>query len=115
MRRLLIFVAVFLFLSQLSIAKGIGCPKNTTPNGEKTPEGSEAWCEDRNQQMHGPYRAWWPNGILGTKGQYEHGIATGKWLGWYPNGKIQGEELFKNGGKIKAQYFDKQGRQISKP
>jgi len=106
---------VILSASQYAIANGIGCPKGTTPSGETTPEVSEAWCEDSNHEMHGPYRAWWPNGKPGTEGQYEHGTATGKWRGWYESGELQGEEWFENGRKTKGVYYDKRGHEIPKP
>ncbi len=97
---------------------GIGCPKGTTPNGEETPEVSEAWCElqwNGQTVQHGPYRAWWPNGKLGTTGQYDHGKAVGKWTGWYSSGELQGEEWFQNGKKVKARYLDRKGREVDHP
>ena len=114
MKRALCFVTIFL-ASQWSIAKGIDCPKGTTPNGETTPDVSEAWCEDSNHKMHGPYRVWWPNGKLGNEGQYEHGDASGKWRAWYETGELQGEEWFENGKKAKGHYYDKQGHEIPEP
>lgn len=114
MKRVLCSV-VMILVSQIAIAKGIECPKGTTPNGETTPEVSEAWCEDLNHKMHGPYRAWWPNGKLGTEGEYDHGKATGKWRGWYESGQLQGEEWFENGKKTKGNYYDKQGNERTEP
>ena len=114
MKRTLCLFAAF-FATQCALAGGIDCPKGTTRNGETTPEASEAWCEDTNHRMHGPYRAWWPNGNLGTEGQYEHGVATGKWRGWYESGELQGEEWFEGGRKTKSVYFDKRGHEIQEP
>ncbi len=70
---------------------------------------------DGKKVMHGPYRAWWPNGKLGTEGQYLNGKPDGLWRGWYESGELQGEELFKNGIKVKSRYYDKQGKEKSKP
>jgi hypothetical protein len=106
-------------LAGSACAGGIKCPKGTTPNGERTPEVSEAWCEWNvagHVGMHGPYRAWWPNGKLGTAGQYEDGVATGKWTGWYPSGKLQGYEWFEAGKSIRTQQWQENGaRMIEMP
>jgi antitoxin component YwqK of YwqJK toxin-antitoxin module len=94
-------------------ADELQCPSGTTPNGETTPDVSEAWCEvswNGKTVMHGPYRAWWPNGRLGTSGQYNHGEPEGKWSGWYPSGQLQGEEWFESGKRVKSRYFDKKGK-----
>ena len=114
MKRAFLSLAI-LFISNSAIADGIGCPKDTIPNGETTPDVSEAWCEDSNHKMHGPYRAWWPNEQLGNEGQYEHGSPVGKWRAWYESGELQGEEWFENGKISKAHYYDKQGNEIPKP
>lgn len=114
MKRALVLLIIF-FVSQYVLAEGISCPKGTSPNGERTPDVSEAWCEDENHKMHGPYRAWWPNGKLGNEGQYKHGAEIGKWRAWYESGKLQGEEWFENGDKKKGRYYDKQGHKIPGP
>jgi hypothetical protein len=67
MKRILWLLIVFV-LARGDLADGIGCPAGTTPRGEETPEATEAWCEDANYKMHGPFRAWWPNGKLGIEG-----------------------------------------------
>lgn len=114
------FVALALFVALPCIAgsNDIGCPEGAKPNGETTPEVSEAWCEiskGGKTVQHGPYRAWWPNGKLGTEGQYDYGKAVGHWRGWYETGELQGEEWFENGIKVKVRYFDKKGHEIPKP
>jgi hypothetical protein len=70
-------------------AEKINCPPGTIPNGETTPEVSESWCElesDRNI-LHGPYRAWHPNGNLGTSEMYNHGKLAGTAVYFWDNGK----------------------------
>ena len=109
---------VLISLGAYSYAGSIHCPKGTTPNGESTPDVSEAWCEKTvsgSTVMHGPYRAWWPNGKLGTVGQYENGVTEGKWSGWYPNGRLQGHEWFKAGNLVRGQYWDESGKPMKKP
>ena len=113
-------IATLLILLALGVgsasAAGIGCPKGTRPNGETLPEVHEAWCEvmhDGKTVLHGPYRTWWPNGKRSSSGQYQYGKAVGKWTGWFPSGRIQGEEWFENGVIVKARYFDEQGKHVS--
>jgi antitoxin component YwqK of YwqJK toxin-antitoxin module len=65
--------------------------------------------------MHGPYRAWWPNGKLGTVGQYENGVTEGKWSGWYSNGHLQGYEWFKAGKLVRGRYWDESGKPMKNP
>jgi hypothetical protein len=93
----------------------IKCPRGTIMKGETTIEVSEAWCEMYWQDKtveHGPYWAWYPNGVLGTKGQYDHGKAIGTWYGFYDTGEKQGEEIFVKGKKVSAKYWDKNGNPI---
>ncbi|MBX9903070.1 MAG: hypothetical protein K2Y31_01850 [Burkholderiales bacterium] len=111
----LIFALILSGGCSSTFASGIKCPKGTKPNGEQTPEVSEAWCEKRSNGrvvQHGPYRAWWPNNRLGTSGQYINGIPAGKWSGWHQNGKQQGYEWFENGKVIKGQYWDAAGNKL---
>lgn len=99
-------------------AEDISCPVGTTPAGETTPDVREAWCELKYNGavvQHGPYRAWWPNGVLGTSGQYNYGMPVGKWLGWFPSGKLQGEEWYEHGNLVKSRHFNEQGAEINDP
>ena len=100
------------------LGEDFACPNGTVPRGETTPEVREAWCEltaNGKTAQHGPHRSWWPNGRLATKGTYVFGKAEGRWSGWDETGELQGEEWFKNGKIVKARYYDKQGKRISKP
>lgn len=114
----IVLIALYtLIMLALASADGIDCPAGTTPRGETTPDVSEAWCEvfkDGKTVHHGPYLAWWPNGKLGTKGQYEYGKPVGRWHGWYETGELQGEEWYENGKKVKSRHFDKKGNKIPK-
>jgi hypothetical protein len=103
---------------QAAPAEDITCPKGTTLHGETTPDVREAWCELRwhgKTVQHGPYRAWWLNGTLGTLGQYVYGKAEGKWRGWYQTGQLQGEEWFSEGNKVKSLYYDRKGHVVAEP
>ena len=94
------------------------CPAGTTPKGERTPEVSEAWCEALHEGkvvLHGPYRAWWPNGQLRTDGRYHYGRPVGVWKGWYVDGKRQGEESFEDGRRIGGRYWNENGKQVANP
>ena len=103
-----------------AMARGgeITCPKGTVPNGEDTQDVKEAWCEvlwHGKKVEHGPYRAWWPDGKLGTTGQYVYGKAEGKWRRWSSTGQLQEEEWFENGRKVKDIYYDDKGRVTHPP
>ena len=102
-----------------ALAGGVSCPKGTKPNGEQIPgEVAEAWCEleiSGQIVMHGPYRAWWPNGQLGTVGQYRSGVAVGKWSAWYPSGKLQGHEWFEAGRSVRTKQWSEAGRKLANP
>ena len=105
-------------VASVAFSGDITCPKGSRPNGEDTPDLKEAWCETTwhgQTVQHGPYRAWWANGKLGTSGQYVYGKAEGKWRGWYPSGQLQGEEWFQGGKKLKSRYFDKKGHVANEP
>ena len=98
--------------------QSLTCPAATTPKGERTPEVSEAWCEALHEGkvvLHGPYRAWWPNGQLGTDGRYHYGRPVGVWKGWYVDGKRQGEESFEDGRRIGGGYWNENGKQVANP
>jgi hypothetical protein len=91
------------------------CPEGTRRAAETVPEVSEAWCEldhDGTVVLHGPYRAWWPNGVLGTSGQYSFGKAVGEWTGWFPSGKIQGKQRFEEGEVVEARYWNEDGQPV---
>ena len=112
MKYIFFFAACFLIAVEMTYAGGIVCPEGTKPNGEQTPEVSEAWCELKWKGkivLHGPYRSWWSNGKLGNVGQYEKGKAVGKWMAWYETGQKQAEETFFNGKKVSETLWNKDG------
>ena len=78
---------------------------------------AEAWCEVVQKGtvvLHEPYRAWWPNGQLGTDGQYHYGKPVGVWKGWYADGKRTSEETFKTAVGSVALWNEK-GKQVTSP
>jgi hypothetical protein len=84
-----------------ALAKDIGCPKGTIRNGENEPGVTQAWCElatDRSQ-VHGPYRAWYGNGVLGTMENFNHGKRDGKAEYRWGNGRLQASGQYKNGAR----------------
>jgi len=94
----------------------ITCPDGATLNGETTPEAGESWCElplNGTVVMHGPYRSWWPDGTLGTSGRYDRGKAVGKWSGWFPSGKLQGEQWFEDDKLVRARYWNEEGQSVT--
>ena len=102
--RVLLASMVVLSAALLADDKSLDCPDGTSPNAESTPEIIEAWCELMHNGvtvMHGPYKAWWPNGALSVSGNYDYGKPVGKWTGWYMDGKIQGEDWFEDGKLVR--------------
>jgi antitoxin component YwqK of YwqJK toxin-antitoxin module len=98
-------------------AEQINCPPGTIPNGETTPEVSESWCELESNRgiLHGPYRAWYPNGNLGTSEMYDHGKLTGPAVYFWDNGEKQAEGKYKNGLREGFwKFWDKSGILYSK-
>ena len=101
-----------------SPADGIGCPEGTIPNGESVPEIREAWCElhaDEGVVQHGPYRSWYPDGTLGTKGQFDRGKPDGHWYGWHTNGAKQGEIIYDDGEIASLVYWNEDGVEVDSP
>jgi antitoxin component YwqK of YwqJK toxin-antitoxin module len=106
---------LMMLIASNTYANDIQCPPGSLSNGESTPELVEAWCEVMENGKvveHGPYRAWWPNGNLGTEGQFNLGKAVGRWRGWYSSGILQGEEWFDKRVKVKSRYFNETGNEI---
>ena len=102
----------------VAYGESLKCPIGATVKGERTPEGSEAWYEavyEGKAVLHGPYRAWWPNGQLGTDGQYQYGKPVGVWKGWYADGKRQGEEGFADGRRVRGRYWNENGKPVANP
>ena len=95
------FAPIILFLTvyPVVVLAAIGCPKGTVPNGEQTHEVSEAWCELETNRalLHGPYRAWYSNGVAGTIEHYDQGKREGKAAYRWDNGKKQATGQYKNG------------------
>ena len=119
MKKIFLIIPILILLSSFSIAQNIECPPNSKRAGEETPEVSETWCETKNSKgqtvIHGPYLAWYPNGTLGTKGQYHYSQATGFWEAWYENGQKEAEGNFEDGKEVgEWKYWDKKGNRISK-
>lgn len=49
------------------------------------------------------------NDIISLKGEYEEGLRTGVWYGYYEDGKPYFEEFYENGDLINGKSFNKQG------
>jgi antitoxin component YwqK of YwqJK toxin-antitoxin module len=105
--RLITFFIMLCLTTHVVAAEDIACPKGTIQNGAEAPGVTEAWCEletDRSQ-LHGPYRSWYGNGILGTMENYNHGKRDGKAEYRWGNGKLQASGQYKNGVREGAWIF----------
>lgn len=94
-----ICAALFLVLSAAARAGGVDCPPESIPNQADPVSGPEAWCELASDRtlLHGPYRSWHPNGVLGTEEHYVRGKANGFARYRWGSGEKQAEGRFKDG------------------
>jgi len=70
------------------------CPTGTIVRRETSSNKYKTWCELKTGSetiLHGPFLAWWANGILETMGQYELGEQEGEWLGWHSTMVVTGD------------------------
>jgi len=105
--RFLTFLIMVCLISSTALAENIGaapgqdigCPKGTIQNGEIGPGITQAWCELANDRsaLHGPFRAWYGNGVLGTMENFNHGKRDGKAEYRWGNGRLQASGQYKNG------------------
>jgi antitoxin component YwqK of YwqJK toxin-antitoxin module len=65
--------------------KSIQSPQNTffTLSRIKLAEGQLKY-----DKPHGPWKYWYPDGVLKAEGSYETGIPVGRWLYYHPNGQL---------------------------
>lgn len=95
-----------------AFAAAIDCPPGAAPNGRETGAMTEAWCElaaDRSL-FHGPYRAWYPDGTLGTEENYVHGLAQGEARYRWGSGHKQAQGNYKDGVRDgRWRFWDKTG------
>lgn len=90
----------FLFACSASaLAGAIDCPPGSIPKEAQAHGVSEAWCELESDPslLHGPYFAWFPNGVLGTEENYVQGAANGKAVYHWPSGARQAEGNYQDG------------------
>jgi antitoxin component YwqK of YwqJK toxin-antitoxin module len=97
--RFITTVILLAIVQTAALAENIVCQQGTVPNGEKTPDVREAWCEletDRSL-LHGPYRSWYGDGVLGTAENYNHGKRDGQAEYHWGNGNPQASGQYRQG------------------
>ena len=63
---------------------------------------------------NGPYRLYYPNGILiDTEGIYKNDVQTGNWYYYHASGKISGKEIYEDGLLVDAEYFNEDGGKLT--
>ena len=55
--------------------------------------------------MHGDYFVYDVENRLQTKGFFDHGLKTGDWMYWYPNGSLKQMITWKEGKRDKARFW----------
>lgn len=88
-----------LALSGTAFAAAVHCPPESVPKEAHPVSGDEAWCELAAERslLHGPYRAWHPNGVLGTEETYVRGRANGPATYRWGSGEKQAQGSFRDG------------------
>lgn len=103
--------------SPAAFAEEIECPAGTSVNSEDSPGGLSAWCEldtDRSL-LHGPYRAWYASGVLGTQENFRNGKATGKATYHWGSGHKQAEGNYRDGVREGWwDFWDKTGMKVAR-
>ncbi|MCI0526983.1 MAG: hypothetical protein L0Y56_05945 [Nitrospira sp.] len=65
------------------------CPSGTEIVGSQ--QSGEQWCQKQDKTgnfvKHGPYTAWYPNGLKRAEGVYNDGKMQGLWTLWHDNGQ----------------------------
>lgn len=97
------------------------CPDGGHLVGAPPPDGMNVSCK-RNQDQHGPYVWFYPNGAVYQLGIYKDGRQEGEWVSYHDNGSIasrtpyvggqyQGEEVsYHTSGKLAARAMWKESR-----
>lgn len=79
----------------------VGCPAGARQVGGPTSMMEATGCvkfsRDGSRIFHGPYIAYWKDGVKQAEGQYEEGFRSGKWTFFNEKGVKDGETTFKMG------------------
>jgi len=116
--RAILLCSCFAVVFGSAAADEVVCPEGAELKGETTPEVRENWCElihNGSAVHHGPYRAWYPNGVLGTSGQLTLGKPVGEWKAWFPSGKLLSDEWYEDGRLVRARYWNEEGQEVAEP
>jgi hypothetical protein len=76
------------------------CPTGATPHGAAPPAGTLEFCEESPGVRTGRFVEWYPEITPSQKkreGSYVHGKLDGKWLAYFPDGKLEREESYQAG------------------
>lgn len=109
---LLLFMMLTAYLNAAH-AVDLKCPSQARQYEVVTAESKQVWCAAKRAQrlFHGPFRAWYVNGVLGTVETYDHGKLTGAAEYRYESGIKQAQGSFKGGSRDGAwTYWDKDGK-----
>lgn len=109
---IMLFITVIVIFD-VAHAVDLKCPSQARQYEVVTAESKQVWCAAKRAQrlFHGPFRAWYVNGVLGTVETYDHGKLTGAAEYWYESGTKQAQGSFKNGARDGAwTYWDKDGK-----
>jgi antitoxin component YwqK of YwqJK toxin-antitoxin module len=102
-----LFFAGVMAVSSMVFAQGkaaevkLACPAESKQVGGPKSALEASVCvksgRDGSRVFHGPYLAYWQNGIKQAEGQFENGFRSGKWMFFDEKGTKSGETEFKAG------------------
>jgi MYXO-CTERM domain-containing protein len=97
----------FLALATLLLAGGCGsrdargnCPEGTVTRGAAPPAGTFVACEGSEGVRSGPFVEWYASSNPAQKkreGHYKRGKLDGKWVSYFPDGKLERENTYVDG------------------
>ena len=111
-RRTLYILFVLFSFFLLSCSK-LDCPPGTSEKKREKDRRIVFYCADQSEQIHGPSKTYYKNGILSAESFHKHGVTNGIYkvfypsgelfmLGHYKNGRVHGEwKFFYRSGRLK--------------
>lgn len=79
-------------------------------NGFLKMEGS--FLNAKDEQKHGQFKYYRPNGKLDSEGYYSNDVADGEWRFYFPNGVLSSIETYEKGVCIKRNYWNEDGSEL---
>lgn len=133
---MMVLFAVPAFAQEAKLACGADTKQVGGPKSFMEASGCVKFGADGSRIFHGPYVAYWPNGVKQAEGQYEQNRRSGKWVffdqasvktgetefrsgdydgkrvEFWPNGQTKLVETYAMGVRTSQRMFDQAGRPL---